>query len=252
MNLESRSWNGTAISRRTTDGFVNATAMCKANGKLWADYFRTDRATKYLEALSAKTGNPILGSEGLVISSVGGNHSGTWIHPQVSVDLARWISPEFAVWMDDWFIQQFDGRVSQVRDTQLPAPDVLETVDRAMGLLERLGGVDERAQMLLRDVVLNHTMKAAGGSAPMLEAAKELTLSEKLIEMGCPTHKATPLATRIGREVKKVYRNQNGRDPKSQDQLVNGRRCAVAVYEIDWLASHEEDLRDAINTFLAG
>lgn len=248
MNLESRSWNGTAISRRTTDGFVNATAMCKANGKRWNDYFDTDRATQYLEALSETTGIPVVS----LYQSEMGRNGGTWVHPQVSVDLARWISAPFAVFMDNWFLEEVNGRVSQVRDTQLPAPDVLETVDRAMGLLERLGGVDERAQMLLRDVVLNHTMKAAGGTAPMLEAAKELTLSEKLIEMGCPSHKATPLATRIGREVKKLYRNQNGRDPKSQDQLVNGRRCAVAVYEIDWLASHEEDLRDAINTFLAG
>lgn len=31
--LQSRSWNGTSIQRRTVDGFVNATAMAKANGK---------------------------------------------------------------------------------------------------------------------------------------------------------------------------------------------------------------------------
>jgi formylmethanofuran dehydrogenase subunit D len=33
--LDVRIWNGTPISRRTTDGYVNATAMCKANGKQW-------------------------------------------------------------------------------------------------------------------------------------------------------------------------------------------------------------------------
>jgi hypothetical protein len=245
--LDIRSWQGTPISRRTTDGFVNATAMCKANGKAWADYWRTDRATKYLEALSTVMGFPITGHDGLVVSISGGTDQGTWVHERVAVDLARWLSPQFAVWMDGWFLEQ----VSQVRDTQpVLAPTVLDTVDRSIQLLERLGGIDDRAQMLLRDVVLNTTMKAAGGTAPELEPAKELTISEYLIELKCPSHKATPIATKIGKEVKRMYYSQNGRDPKSQDQLVNGRRCGVALYEKDWLERHESNFREAIEHYL--
>ena len=41
--LVSRSWNGTPISRRTIDGYVNATAMCRANGKQWSKYRESDR-----------------------------------------------------------------------------------------------------------------------------------------------------------------------------------------------------------------
>ncbi len=41
--LVSRSWNGTPISRRITDGYVNATAMCKANRKQWSKYRESDR-----------------------------------------------------------------------------------------------------------------------------------------------------------------------------------------------------------------
>ena len=41
--LISRSWNGTPISRRTSDGYVNATAMCKANNKRWSDYRESGR-----------------------------------------------------------------------------------------------------------------------------------------------------------------------------------------------------------------
>ena len=242
--LQTRSWNGTPIPRRTADGFINATAMCKANGKLWGHYFETDRATKYLEALSETIGIPMVS----LYQAETGRNGGTWIHPQVAVDLARWISAPFAVWMDGWFLEQ----VSQVRDTQpVLAPTVLDTVDRSIQLLERLGGVDERAQMLLRDVVLNTAMKSAGGTAPALEPAKELTLSEKLIELGCPSHKATSVATKIGKQVKAVYKNENGRDPKTQDQLVGGRRCAVACYEQDFLRAHERELQEAINHFCA-
>ncbi|NBR26290.1 MAG: KilA-N domain-containing protein, partial [Micrococcales bacterium] len=57
--LVSRSWNGTPISRRTTDGYVNATAMCKANKKRWSDYRESDRCQLYLDALSQTTEIPV-------------------------------------------------------------------------------------------------------------------------------------------------------------------------------------------------
>lgn len=72
-------------------------------------------------------------------------------------------------------------RIAQTIDPQavtFQPPDALGTVERSIGLLEMLGGIDDRALMLLRDVVLNTTLKAAGGSAPQLGAAKkEVTLS---------------------------------------------------------------------------
>lgn len=106
MDLITRAYNDTPIQRRRVDGYVNATAMCKANGKLWNNYWRTDRASSYLEALSSNTGKSVLGPEGLVISLQGGDHSGTWVHERVAVDLARWLSPQFAVWMDGWFVEE--------------------------------------------------------------------------------------------------------------------------------------------------
>ena len=55
--LVSRSWNGTPISRRITDGYVNATAMCRANGKQWSKYRESDRCQTYLDALAETSGN---------------------------------------------------------------------------------------------------------------------------------------------------------------------------------------------------
>ncbi len=245
--VSSRSWNGTPISRRSTDGYVNATAMCKANGRQWSKYRETDRCQEYIDALAETSDfgglNPI--------DTKAGNGGGTWIHPQLAVDLARWISASFAVWMDRWFLDELKAQASQAQNTQttqtpaLPG-DVLTYVDRSIDLLERLGGVDDRAQMILRDVVINATLTCAGGSVPSLTATQELTISEFLIELGCPSHHATRIATKIGREVKGIYRAQNGRDPKQQPQLVGGRRCQVAVYERSWLIERQSDFQDAI------
>ena len=54
--LLSRSSNGTPISRRTSDGYVKATAIRKANGKHWPKYRESDLCQSYLDALAATSG----------------------------------------------------------------------------------------------------------------------------------------------------------------------------------------------------
>jgi hypothetical protein len=116
--IEARAWNGCAIQRRQSDGFVNATAMCRAGGKRWNHYASNDRTREYICALAisvgaqipcaaAVAGFPASGIHGLIEVIKGGQPElqGTWIHPRLAVDLARWISPAFAVWMDGWFLE---------------------------------------------------------------------------------------------------------------------------------------------------
>ena len=101
--LSARVWNGVNIARRDADGYVNATAMCRANAKRWKDYRESERCHLYLTALEAVAG---ISGHALIQSRTGGRGGGgTWVHPQVAVDLARWISPPFAVWMDAWFLE---------------------------------------------------------------------------------------------------------------------------------------------------
>lgn len=123
-DLVSRSWNDTPISRRASDGYVNATAMCKANGKRWKDYRESDRCRLYIDALQSVDGNS---GHALIESRSGGaGGGGTWIHPQVAVDLARWISPDFAVWMDGFLLDVLEQPGKAV-ETLLPRLDKEET-----------------------------------------------------------------------------------------------------------------------------
>jgi hypothetical protein len=105
LGYDHRDWNGRLIGRRAADGYVNATAMCKANRRLWADYARQIRTAEYLRALSGSMGIPI--DLLMQVIRTGPNDlRGTWVHPRLAVDLARWISPHFAVWMDGWILEQ--------------------------------------------------------------------------------------------------------------------------------------------------
>lgn len=122
--LTVRIWNDAAISRRDADGFVNATAMCKANGKRWENYHRCQRTQEYIAALAAVARNRATGSE-LIHTIQGGTPAlqGTWIHPRLAIDLARWISPAFAVWMDGWFLESIT-QPQQPLQQALPEPQV--------------------------------------------------------------------------------------------------------------------------------
>jgi len=115
---EARTWQGTAIERRQADGFVNATAMCQANGRRWAKYAESDRCKEYIAALAAVVR---ISDFAPVQSRRGGIAGGgeTWIHPSLAIDLARWISPAFAVWMDGWFLESLNRPAPPTRP-QLP------------------------------------------------------------------------------------------------------------------------------------
>ncbi len=110
--LTVRAWNDAAIARRDADGYANATAMCQANGKHLPHYISNQRTKDYIDALATSLG---LTPADLVITTTTGPNEfrGTWIHPRLAVDLARWISPEFAVWMDGWFLEQLEQPPAQ-------------------------------------------------------------------------------------------------------------------------------------------
>jgi hypothetical protein len=245
--LVSRSWNGTPISRRTTDGYVNATAMCKANGKQWNDYWRTDRATTYLEALGAETGIPV---SKLCLSLKGGSHQGTWIRPQVAVDLARWISAPFAVWMDGWFlesVQQATPAPVDATPPRLREAEVIALVERSIGLFERLGGLDQRDELLFKDIVRSNVLTASSGQALLsaIGADEELTLGDAWLEVFQQVLPRTQFCT-AGKLVAKAYREEFGQEPPCRQQFVDGAPRQVRSYRRSWLVDTLQRLRSQL------
>jgi hypothetical protein len=157
--LTTRAWNGTPISRRTTDGYVNATAMAKASGKEWFNYAKSERVTTYMEALSR---NLQMEVSDLCLAKPG---EGTWIHPQLAVDFARWISAEFAVWMDAWFLDELATRASQVQSAQPVLLDAafqesLGAAEALAALVQRVGGDPKQSVAKSLTVVARHYRKS--------------------------------------------------------------------------------------------
>lgn len=100
---------GAIVYQRPEDGYINATAMCRAAGKRWNDYSVLIATKGFLSALSAETGIPV--SE-LVRAEKGGDVrlQGTWVHPQVAINLGQWLSGEFAVKVSQWVYDWLSGK----------------------------------------------------------------------------------------------------------------------------------------------
>ncbi|MGH7489607.1 MAG: KilA-N domain-containing protein, partial [bacterium] len=58
-NLIPRVIEGNIVGQRVADGYVNATAMCKAARKQWGHYNENDTTKAFFAALEADIGIPI-------------------------------------------------------------------------------------------------------------------------------------------------------------------------------------------------
>ena len=92
------------VPQRRTDGYVNATALCKAAGKRFHDYSRLETTTDFLDDLSLDAGIPV----SKLTEHFRGRPShlqGTWVHPRVAIDLASSLSVKFRVLVTKWVLE---------------------------------------------------------------------------------------------------------------------------------------------------
>ncbi len=112
LELITHTVNSNVIEQRASDGYINATQLCKSAGKRWHNYVRNETTGHFLRALATKTRISVL-LLNQQVTEADGSHS-TWVHPQVALHLAQWLSAEFAVqvteWIQDWMSGKQPGR----------------------------------------------------------------------------------------------------------------------------------------------
>ena len=93
-------YNGTDITFLSDNGdvMVNATEMAKTFGKQPSDWTKTKSSQEFIDSLSAVRN--ILRTD-LIRVVQGGNMQGTWMHEDVAMEFARWLSQIFAIWCND-------------------------------------------------------------------------------------------------------------------------------------------------------
>ncbi|MDO8990328.1 MAG: KilA-N domain-containing protein [Sideroxyarcus sp.] len=108
LTLIHREVNNSVIDQRTSDGYINATALCSAASKRWHNYVRLETTGHFLRALEAKTRISALE----LIQEVRGDDgvAATWVHPKVAINLAQWLSADFAVQVSEWVYDWATGK----------------------------------------------------------------------------------------------------------------------------------------------
>lgn len=96
--------NGIIIKSRE-DGFVDATSLCKAGGKEFKHWHSLESTKELIKALEQ---DEILKDGITTFKSVDiskGRYGGSWIHPDLAIQLAQWLSPTFALQISRWIRQ---------------------------------------------------------------------------------------------------------------------------------------------------
>lgn len=106
---------------------VNATQMAKPFGRLAKDWLKSRQANEFIQALSDR--RKILSAD-LVQVRKGGEIQGTWMHEDVALEFARWLSPDFAIWTNDRIKELLTQGVATANDDD-------ETLFNAMQILQR-------------------------------------------------------------------------------------------------------------------
>jgi len=95
--------NGYIIESRKEDGYIDVTNLCTAGKKKFNHWNSLSKTTAFLKELSSTTGIPVVE---LIKQNTGGNGDRhTWVHPQVSINIAQWISPQFDVKVSSWVLE---------------------------------------------------------------------------------------------------------------------------------------------------
>jgi len=66
--------------------------------------------------------------------------------------------------MDGWFLetsQQAPAAPAPVTSTRFKAAELLALVERSIGVFERLGGLDQRDELLVKDILRRNLLTAA-------------------------------------------------------------------------------------------
>nr|WP_314992070.1 phage antirepressor KilAC domain-containing protein [uncultured Capnocytophaga sp.] len=150
MNNQVYNYNGNNITFQLGNGdvMVNATEMAKAFGKMPKDYLRTQSAQELINALSVRL--KCLTAD-LVKVVQGGDIQGTWLHEDIALDFAQWLSVDFKLWCNDRIKELLRNGVATISDED-------EAIYNAMNILQkRLEASKQKVQMLESKVELQET-----------------------------------------------------------------------------------------------
>lgn len=223
-NVLVREFNGRLIDQRESDGYMDATAMCKANGKEFASYWRNKTTKEFVKELADSLR---INMEYLLEQSTG-RHGGTYVHPRVATHLAQWCSPKFAVLVSGWVLDILTKGRAEVA----PAGDPFIAQMEAMIVIRR-SQIEQERRMAAVEREAKEAMRLANAAQQTSECnfgwfsvlgysnriGRQITVQE---------------AAAVGKRLTSIMR-RSGQSPR---QVSDPRFGLVNIYPESLLAAH--------------
>lgn len=215
-------YNGKQFNQRE-DGFVNLGQLCATHGKKFSNWKALKSSQEYLIAVTGnlmQSGVSILSPDELVVSDVDaiGGSAGTWGHPLVAIEVARWISPAFGVWCNQHIKILLETGQTSIKEPApapqrtLPQRDMVEYIDAAEKLRNLPDGI---LKSLLADGLTDEIALKRNNSLP--PAKKDYTIVKVRAKMLGYTDKEIGDGSRLGRfvhqRIEPTFQEMIGRYP---------------------------------------
>lgn len=132
---------------------VNATQMAKSFGKRPIDYLRLPSTNELINAIVRKSH---ISENQLVISKQGsaGNGGGTWMHEDLALDFAQWLSVDFRLWCHDRIKELMRTGVSTISNDDEAIAYAMQVLNKR---LER--SRQEKAMLEQQNYLLSNEIK---------------------------------------------------------------------------------------------
>ena len=192
------SYNGSSVSFfNGKNVMVNATEMAKVFGKYPKDFLTNKQTKEFLSSLSAVRRIPLTE---LVKVVQGGDPQmqGTWMHEDVALEFARWLSPAFAIWCNDRIKELLTQGVATISDDD-------EAIFYAMRVLQKRIDDKQHALECARETITTQSEQLK------LQAPKVKYVDEVLQSVN--TYTSTQMSKELGlREAEQLHKilKENG------------------------------------------
>lgn len=170
---------------------VNATEMAKPFGKSTKDWLVNKSTSEFLNELSSVRGIPL---SQLVVVKKGNStnfEQGTWMHEDVALEFARWLSPKFAIWCNDRIKELFMyGKTSISNDNsydshdkkyKLSAEEARQILDIATDTIKKLNEIVPQSSPA-KIAMFKELVEPYGIKVPNAATTKNLDLVENLLD----------------------------------------------------------------------
>lgn len=185
--LQVYSYEGSNVTfSRGENVMVNANEMAKPFGKRATHWLNNQSTKAFLKELSGVRN--LTASD--LVQVVNGDNGGTWMHEDVAMEFARWLSPKFAIWTNDRIKELMREGVAVVSDDDDIIAHAMEVLQRRLEAkqqqLQLANSTIEQQQLQLgeKQRAIDTLTPMADYTREVLQSTSTYTLTEVAKDLG--------------------------------------------------------------------